>query len=148
MRSWRASPRGEPALRCLWILRPLCSGYQREREKCSSCTMSRAIATKRSPKCLGSQLGPRNRSCTGREWQCASTWNVEGSVTMTDRWTDRLSEYLDGDLPDNERVALEAHLQECAECPGVLADLRQVVSRAHGLQPLMPAQDLWPAIAR
>jgi anti-sigma factor RsiW len=67
---------------------------------------------------------------------------------MTHRWTDRLSEYLDGELPDNERVALEAHLQECAECTAVLAEIRQVVSRAQGLEPIVPAHDLWPAIAR
>ncbi len=33
---------------------------------------------------------------------------------MNDQWTDRLSEYLDGELADAERVALEAHLASCA----------------------------------
>ena len=57
---------------------------------------------------------------------------------MTDGWSDRLSDYLDGDLPDNERVALEAHLDGCAECTAVLDDLRRVVQRARTLSPAAP----------
>ena len=30
---------------------------------------------------------------------------------MADKWTDRLSEYLDGDLPLSERVEVERHLE-------------------------------------
>jgi predicted anti-sigma-YlaC factor YlaD len=67
---------------------------------------------------------------------------------MNDRWTDRLSEYLDGELPENERVALEAHLSGCPQCSSVLEDLRLVVRQAKALPPLEPDDDLWPAIAR
>jgi anti-sigma factor RsiW len=67
---------------------------------------------------------------------------------MNDRWTDRLSEYLDGELPENERVTLEAHLSECRQCSAVLEDLRRVVRQAQTLTPLQPEDDLWPAIAR
>ena len=35
---------------------------------------------------------------------------------MNDHWTDRLSEYLDGDLTAGERTALEAHLAPCGVC--------------------------------
>ena len=66
---------------------------------------------------------------------------------MNDRWTDRLSEYLDGDLPGSERLELEAHLVACAECAGSLAGLREVVGRARRLEHTAPAEDLWPAIA-
>ncbi len=66
---------------------------------------------------------------------------------MSDQWTDRLSEYLDGELDDVERVALEAHLATCAECTSVLADLRRVVGRAQALDDRPPAHDLWPGIA-
>ncbi|HEX2250183.1 MAG TPA: zf-HC2 domain-containing protein [Gemmatimonadales bacterium] len=65
----------------------------------------------------------------------------------TDRWTNRLSEYLDGDLSENEQTALELHLQTCADCTSVLADLRRVVHRARSLRELAPPHDLWPAIA-
>ena len=67
---------------------------------------------------------------------------------MSDQWTNRLSEYLDGELTDGERIALEAHLQACGECSGVLADLRQVVTRAQMLENKAPHHDLWPGIAQ
>ncbi len=66
---------------------------------------------------------------------------------MNDQWTDRLSEYLDGELDDAERVALEAHLATCVDCTTVLADLRRVVGRAQALDDRPPARDLWPGIA-
>jgi hypothetical protein len=67
---------------------------------------------------------------------------------MSDQWMDRLSEYLDDELTDGERIALEAHLQGCAECAAVLADLRQVTARAGRLENRAPTKDLWPSIAR
>jgi anti-sigma factor RsiW len=66
---------------------------------------------------------------------------------MSDQWTDRLSEYLDDELPEGERIALEAHLQGCAECTEVLAGLLGVVRRARLLENKPPQRDLWPAIA-
>ncbi|HEX6434267.1 MAG TPA: zf-HC2 domain-containing protein [Gemmatimonadales bacterium] len=65
-----------------------------------------------------------------------------------DQWTDRLSEYLDGELSEGEQVALEAHLQTCVECSTIVADLRRVVRRARTLKPRGPTNDLWPAIAQ
>jgi len=67
---------------------------------------------------------------------------------MSDQWTNRLSEYLDGELTDGERIALEAHLQSCGECSSVLTDLRQVVARARMLEHKAPHHDLWPGIAQ
>jgi anti-sigma factor RsiW len=66
---------------------------------------------------------------------------------MTDRWMDRLSEYLDEELSVAERGALEAHLTTCVECAAVLSDLRRVVARAAGVEHRGPARDLWPGIA-
>ncbi|HZA99078.1 MAG TPA: anti-sigma factor [Gemmatimonadales bacterium] len=65
-----------------------------------------------------------------------------------DQWTDRLSEYLDGELPEGDRIALEAHLQTCLDCATVVSDLRRVVRRARTLKPHAPPNDLWPAIAQ
>jgi hypothetical protein len=65
---------------------------------------------------------------------------------MSNHWTDRLSEYLDGDLDERERAALEAHLEGCAECAAVLEELGVVVSEARGLPDLPPERDLWPEI--
>lgn len=65
---------------------------------------------------------------------------------MTDTWTDRLSDYVDGELPETERVALEQHLAACSDCRGTLLDLRRVVSRAREAAPASPG-NLWPGIA-
>jgi anti-sigma factor RsiW len=67
---------------------------------------------------------------------------------MSDQWTNRLSEYLDGELADGERIALEAHLQSCGECPALLADLREVIGRAREIENHTPPHDLWPEIAQ
>ncbi|HVH67536.1 MAG TPA: zf-HC2 domain-containing protein [Gemmatimonadales bacterium] len=67
---------------------------------------------------------------------------------MKDRWTDRLSEYLDGELAPNERIALEAHFSECGACRQTLDELRRVVARAQALDDRPPTTDLWPGIAR
>jgi anti-sigma factor RsiW len=67
---------------------------------------------------------------------------------MNDQWKNRLSEYLDGELDNTERAALEAHLTTCGDCYATLAELRQVVTRAKSLADTPPATDLWTGIAR
>jgi anti-sigma factor RsiW len=66
---------------------------------------------------------------------------------MMDQWTNRLSDYLDGELDKAERDALEQHIEECFECRRVLGELRQVVARAAALPDRAPAQDLWAGVA-
>jgi len=66
---------------------------------------------------------------------------------MNDQWTDRLSEYLDGELDSAQRTALEAHLGTCGECRATLIELRGVVDRAKALEDRPPARNLWPGIA-
>ena len=65
---------------------------------------------------------------------------------MKDIWTNRLSEYIDGELDATERTALEAHLATCGQCYATLADLRDVVARAQTLTDREPARDLWAGI--
>ena len=67
---------------------------------------------------------------------------------MKDQWTDRLSEYLDGELAGSERTALEAHLASCGNCRATLEELRRVVGRARALDDRLPTADLWPGIAQ
>jgi anti-sigma factor RsiW len=69
------------------------------------------------------------------------------SHAITDPWTDRLSERLDGSLTEEERGLLDAHLVTCAECRTVLADLERVVMHARTLPEIAPDEDLWPGIA-
>ncbi len=68
---------------------------------------------------------------------------------MTDNhpWTDKLSEYLDGELTPSERAALERHLAACPACSGTLAELSRVVMRAGALPVPQPDRDLWDQIA-
>ncbi len=66
---------------------------------------------------------------------------------MNDMWMNRLSEYLDGELDNTERTALEAHLATCGECYATLGELRQVVAQAKQLEDTPPATDLWSGIA-
>lgn len=66
---------------------------------------------------------------------------------MHDEWNDRLSEYLDGELEQRDRAALEMHLAGCEECRADLADLRAVVSRARSVPDRAPSADLWPGVA-
>src|SRR5918995_610960 len=98
---------------------------------------------RRSPRCSAWPPVPRSPSCIGHEWHCDSISHAEGEI-MSDQWMDRLSEYLDDELAEGERIAVEAHLQSCDECSAVLADLRQVVARARVLESRAPTVDLWP----
>ena len=66
---------------------------------------------------------------------------------MTQHWTDRLSDYLDGHLPDGDRALLEVHLRGCAECRETLEDLRRLVARANTASERPLPTDLWPGIA-
>lgn len=66
---------------------------------------------------------------------------------MSDPWTARLSDYLDGDLTESERSALERHLAACPTCTSALEGLRRVTRRAGQLVSPPPATDLWPGIA-
>jgi Putative zinc-finger len=65
-----------------------------------------------------------------------------------DHYTDKLSEYLDGELGAAERQAIESHVFECAECAAALNELRRVTERAQQLSDQPPATDLWPGIAQ
>jgi len=65
---------------------------------------------------------------------------------MSDRWTESISEYLDGGLEAAQRRLFEAHVAECAECAAAVEDLRLITSRAHGLPTEAPEADLWPGI--
>ena len=65
---------------------------------------------------------------------------------MMDQWTDRLSEYVDGELAAVEHSALEAHLPGCAACRATVEELRRVVARARALEDRPPRTELWPGI--
>jgi hypothetical protein len=65
---------------------------------------------------------------------------------MNEHWTDRLSEFLDGELDSQDHAACEAHLGGCPECAQVLSELRDVLNRSRSLDVLEPERDLWPVV--
>ncbi|HEX5971186.1 MAG TPA: zf-HC2 domain-containing protein [Gemmatimonadaceae bacterium] len=64
-----------------------------------------------------------------------------------DAVADQLPSYLDGELLEPMRLALEAHAASCAECGSLLADLDAIRHEAAALPVLEPSRDLWSGIA-
>jgi hypothetical protein len=64
-----------------------------------------------------------------------------------DIYTDRLSDYIDGELDAREQADVERHLAQCASCRLVLNELRAVAARAAALVDSAPGQDLWAGVA-
>jgi len=69
------------------------------------------------------------------------------ALNAEDTVTDRLSDYLDGELAPAEHAAVERHLARCSECRVMLEELREVVTHAAALQDVGPEQNLWGAVA-
>lgn len=63
-------------------------------------------------------------------------------------WTHRVTDYVDDDMAEADRIAFEAHLAACDECARTVDEVRAVVARAGELGPLEPPRDLWPSIER
>jgi tetratricopeptide (TPR) repeat protein len=69
-------------------------------------------------------------------------------MTTEDAFTDRLSDYLDGeDLSARDRADIEDHLGTCSGCQATLAELREVAARATSLPDSAPTADLWAGVA-
>ncbi|HJR59358.1 MAG TPA: zf-HC2 domain-containing protein [Vicinamibacterales bacterium] len=64
-----------------------------------------------------------------------------------DDFTDRLSEYLDGDLSDADHAAVDSHLAVCTACRTVLDDLRAIAGAAGRLPVTAPDRELWAGVA-
>jgi anti-sigma factor RsiW len=68
-------------------------------------------------------------------------------MTMHDEWTDKLSDYLDGELSDHERRDVATHIADCPDCARTLDELRAVVVAAQSVTPSVPPIDSWKGIA-
>jgi hypothetical protein len=64
-----------------------------------------------------------------------------------DEVADRLASYLEGELPDAMRIAIEAHASGCAECGRLLSEIDSLRVEAAALPLLEPSRDLWAGIA-
>jgi len=64
-----------------------------------------------------------------------------------EQFTDRLMPYLEHEVDDATRAAIERHAATCGECGALLADLRKLRTDASNLPVLQPSRDLWSGIA-
>lgn len=65
---------------------------------------------------------------------------------MQNRWMDRVSEYVDGELDLAERELFEGRMAEDPELRRAVEEVEDLVSRAASLGPIEPRQDLWARI--
>jgi anti-sigma factor RsiW len=66
---------------------------------------------------------------------------------MTDRFTEQLSAFLDGELPTDAQTEVTEHLEQCAECRDTLQELVRVMARARTLAADQSGHDQWQSIA-
>lgn len=64
-----------------------------------------------------------------------------------DEFAVKLADYLDGDLPDAVRGAVDAHASRCAACARLLSEIEALRVEAAALPLLEPSRDLWTGIA-
>jgi Putative zinc-finger len=62
-------------------------------------------------------------------------------------FVERLAELLEREVDETTRAALESHALACAECGGLLADMRKLRIDAASLPVLVPSRELWQGIA-
>jgi hypothetical protein len=60
---------------------------------------------------------------------------------------DQLSLFSDGLLRPEEHAAIRAHVRQCPDCGGVLADLERIVTTARQLGPVTPPEHVWLQVA-
>ena len=58
-----------------------------------------------------------------------------------------LSAWFEGDLGDDERRAVDAHLRECLRCASLVRDIEGIRRDAGNLPAMAPSRDLWDGIA-
>ena len=64
-----------------------------------------------------------------------------------DEFAETLPDFLEREVNESVREAMEAHALGCAGCGPLLADLRKLRIEAANLPPLEPPRDLWHGIA-
>jgi hypothetical protein len=67
-------------------------------------------------------------------------------MVMQNRWMDRVSDYVDGEMDLGERELFEGRLQEDPELRRAVEEVQDLVTRAASLGPIEPPEDLWEGI--
>lgn len=73
--------------------------------------------------------------------------NSPNPALSCDQFTDALGAFLERDVDETARAAVEAHALSCADCGRLLADLRALRIDAANLPELAPSRDLWSGIS-
>jgi anti-sigma factor RsiW len=58
----------------------------------------------------------------------------------------RISEYIDGELNAAQKVSLEEHCAQCADCQKLMKDFQKITNRAKELDPHSPPENIWAKI--
>jgi anti-sigma factor RsiW len=60
-------------------------------------------------------------------------WRHRHDPLVCREFVELVTDYLEGTLPDEERVRFEGHLAQCDGCTGYLEDMRRLVGSLHEL---------------
>jgi hypothetical protein len=72
---------------------------------------------------------------------------TSGTPLTCQQFSDRLADFLEREVDEPTRAAMEAHALACDDCGPVLADLRKLRIDAANLPELAPSRDLWASIS-
>ena len=61
---------------------------------------------------------------------------------------EQLNDYVDGALEPADQAAVAAHLDECAPCALLVAQLQRIVRDARALPHVMPPPEAWARIEK
>ena len=64
-----------------------------------------------------------------------------------DQFADTLADFLEREVPEGTRAAMESHALGCVDCGPLLADLRKLRVDSANLGELVPSRDLWAGVA-
>ena len=71
----------------------------------------------------------------------------DGEPLSCEQFADRLADFLEREVDERSRAAVEAHAIACGDCGPLLADLRKLRIDAANLPEIAPSRDLWSGIA-
>jgi anti-sigma factor RsiW len=71
-----------------------------------------------------------------------------GDPLVCREFVDLVTDYLEGTLPDGDRVRMDAHLAQCDGCAGYLEDMRRLADSLHATPEPPPDEATRDALLR
>jgi anti-sigma factor RsiW len=75
-------------------------------------------------------------------------WRRRHDPLVCREFVELVTDYLEGTLPEAERIRFEAHLAECEGCSGYLDDMRRLVGSLHEVAEPPPDPETREALLR